>query len=335
MLLGEVAAPAGALAPLVSLALLVVAFGIVWSIRKLLNALFGWLIAILSHIPQIGGYLEGALHTAEQAVSNALGAAEHAIDAAIGASWHLLARYVEWLWREIRGNAVLALEIATGIYPVVVAVRWVKSHVLHLDAAHVVSSARTRTLEHEYHGIDVRVRKLERELHGIDQVKVTARLGKIEAEIGTIEAQTIPSIQQAESDAASAINNLYDWVKGKAALLGVGTFVTAIAGAFGLSSLAGFLCNEFRNILGRGCSGLWSGLDNLLGWLVDLFIITEICDVLPLLDAAVSDIATPLVVALTDVGAGLCDPASSAPATLTGPAVVFPSVYFDGTLVLA
>lgn len=319
MLLGEVAPAAPALVPLISLALLMVAFGIVFVVRKLTDALFGWLISALEAIPAIGGALAGPFKTVEQAVANALGSAEHAIDGAMGASWHLLARYMDWLWREIRGHSTLLLQIASTLPLVGTAIAVIRSLVHHTTTTNTAQGARIKHLEREYHGIDRQLRTLEKQVRGIDETGVKAKLGSLDKELAALEAQTIPAIQQTEAQSQSAIDNLYEWIKGKASLLGVGTFATAVAAALGLSSLSGFLCNEFRNILGRGCSGLWSGLDNLLGWFVDLFFIVNLCDVIPLLETAYADVAAPAVGLLTEAIDAMPCVDGNQPAKLTVP----------------
>lgn len=68
-------------------------------------------------------------------------------------------------------------------------------------------------------------------------------------------------------------------------------------------------------------------LNDLLGLVADFFILENICTVLPWLESAASEIGTPLVELLTDVGAGLCK-GSSAPAALSGPMPSVPALIF-------
>lgn len=299
-LVGEVVPAAPAVVGLVEIALLLLAFALVFVVRKFLEALFGWVADLASYIPGAGGAVEGWIRSAEQAVANALGTAEHGIDAAIGASWHMLARYTEWLWREIRGNAALLLDLALSISPIAKAIAAIRALVHHLHGTSQVQSAKVKTLEREFHGIDAKLERVQRQLRGIDDLGVGKRLGQVEQEIASIETQTIPAIQQADSDAASAISNLYEWAKGKAALLGVGTFSLAVAGALDALGLGGLRCPSFlRSLNNRGC-GLFNGLEDILGLFVDLFIITDLCEVIPLLETAYADVAAPAVAALTE-----------------------------------
>ena len=77
-----------ALVELVPLALLFLAFALVWTARKLLEAVFKTVIDAINAIPipYLGGYLNDGLTAMEQAISNALGSVEHGIDSLIGSS---------------------------------------------------------------------------------------------------------------------------------------------------------------------------------------------------------------------------------------------------------
>jgi hypothetical protein len=74
-------------------------------------------------------------------------------------------------------------------------------------------------------------------------------------------------------------------------------------------------------------------LDDLLGILADVWLIENVCVVLPFLETAASEIGTPLVEALTAVGAGICA-GSQAPGDLRGSAARLPSPVTSGALVL-
>lgn len=258
-----VAAPA--LADLLWIGLLLFSFAFVWTARKLIEALFGALISLLEQVPVIGKYVGHLLFTIEQAVANALGTAEGAIDTAIGASWHFLARLCSELWHEIVSHGALLLEIATGIYPIVVAIRALKALLHHVTSTGTVSAARVKTLEREYHGIEHQVKVLERELRGIDETGIKAKLGTLEREIATVEGQTIPAIQQQESDAWTAIGNLYDWIKGKASVVGVGTFATAVGAVLSAVGLDWLACRSRTGVNGKSGCNLWNDIESLLG----------------------------------------------------------------------
>jgi hypothetical protein len=68
-------------------------------------------------------------------------------------------------------------------------------------------------------------------------------------------------------------------------------------------------------------------LDDLLGILADIWIVENVCVLLPFLETAASKIGTPLVEALTVAGAGIC-PGHSAPKPLLGPKATVPDLIF-------
>lgn len=316
-----------ALGDLVEIAVLLFCFAFVWTVRKLLEALFGWLISLLESIPAVGGYLANTLRSAEQSVANALGGVEHAIDAAMGASWHLLARFMGEIWHVLvesaTGYALLAKYVANLVY----AHSGLKSLVQGNVKAQHVSARRVRVLEREYNGIEAKVRTLEREYHGIDQPRVNARLGKLEAEAANIENVQLPAAEAAQRQAESAINNLYDWAKGKASLLGVGTFSVAVAAALDVLGLGGLRCPSFlRSLSNRGC-GLWNGLEDVLGLLFDVAIIASICDVLPWLSTGVDEIGLGLVETIHAAGLSACSGSYPPPPPMPYVDLVLPAVY--------
>ena len=271
MLLGEVANPGtGALGPMIWIAGLLFAFGFVWVLRKLVEAIFNPIIAVVGFIPGLGGAIAGALHAVEQAISNALGTAENAIDKQLGVAFHLLARYMDWLWREIRGHAVLIAELAAGIAPIYELIHFLKGKVDHVASTRTADAARIKRLEKEYHGIDVQLRHLEKEFHGIDETGLRKQIHSLDKEIGRIETQTIPAIKQADTDAASAISNLYEWVKGKAAILGVGTFSTAVAAAIGIEVFNWLRCNSASNLAKKYKCGFWKWIEDALALIATL-----------------------------------------------------------------
>lgn len=300
-----VAAPA--LADLVWIAVLLFAFAFAWTARKLIAALFGSLIALLESIPAIGNYLSSPFHATEQAVANALGAAEGAIDTAIGASWHFLARLTGELWHELEAHATLLLEISTGIYPIVLAIRAVKA--LAHESAQVLHGIEhgVKSLVKEWHGIERRVKTLEHEIAAGIGNDVRVGLKATEKELGLVTSDVIPAIQAAEAQSEAAISNLYEWAKGKASLLGIGTFSVAVAAALTALGLGGLMCRNFGNLLSKWGCGLGAVLDGLLGLVVSGLILTNICDMLGLLEVAYGDVAGPLISFLTEVPLGGCE----------------------------
>jgi DNA-binding transcriptional MerR regulator len=263
----------------------------------------------------------------EQAISNALGSVEHGIDSLIGASWHRFAELTSWLWSEFKRHADLILTTASYVVGLGFSVEAIRTLVHDLSHHRVVQSAQVKTLERELHGIEEGVRDLQQEIgRGIGH-DLRIQVGQLETELGTITSTTIPAIQAAESDAASAISNLYDWAKGKAALLGVGTISAAVATALGVLGLGQLTCPGFLKNLGhRGC-GLWNDLESVLGLLADVLIIASICDVLPWLTEGVDTLGIGLVEGIHAAGLSACSGSYPPPPPMPAVNLSPPTVY--------
>ena len=248
-----------ALADLALWALALVCLGIAAVIVVLLYALFSWLISLLNEIPKVNIGTDW-LHSTEQAVLGALGGAFGKVNHLMGASLHLLARYADDLWREIAGHANLLLDIASHIPILGGAIEALRALLHHSVAVGTGTAARVRTLEREYHGIEAQIKSLERDFsRGIGH-DVLPRLKHLDREVAHIEGTTIPAIQEADKQASDAISNLYEWAKGKASLLGIGTFAAAVTGALALVGNGWLACKENPFSKSKNPCGLWANL---------------------------------------------------------------------------
>jgi hypothetical protein len=317
-----------ALADLVFYALIFFTIALAFTTRKITQAILGGLIQFVNHLPWIGSAIAGLLRTAEQAISNACGQIEDGCDHLIGASWHLMARYADELWKEIEGTPAALLHIARVVGGGVYRVSGLKGivHTLTLVAHTALRLARAteRELGHLLH----RVHVIEQDISkGIGE-DVLPRLKHLEREIGRIETKKIPAILDAETQAAKAIENLYEWAKGKASLLGVGTFAFAVTAVLE-SILGSFIrCAAWKGLFNRLTCGMGQLLLDLLEGAIAIMVVEDICAITHLaIEVAESD---PVQGFLTDVTQNLdnlitCQGVSVAPA-LQGPYFAPPPV---------
>lgn len=319
--------------PLVALDVLVTAlFAIACAL--LITFILREVAKLVADIPIVGGALARAINAMTQPITYVLGKAEHGVDAAIGASWHALSRLTDMLWHQIEAYALGYLHLAQLVGEIVYAHSGLRSLVHRIEhRLHGIEHG-VKTFEREWRGIEAKVKRIEHDLtRGIGH-DLRIGLRDVRKEVKGIEHTVSDTLPQA-----------IDYAEAKTSALG--RFIGAIPGISYAEWVAGIAvagiaklgldwikCDEGKNVYRRRGCGMWDDFDGLLGLFVDLFIIAEVCDVLPVLDAAVSEVATPLVAAMTDVGAGLCGPGSSPPAQLDGPTTVFPPVYFTGKLVL-
>lgn len=266
-----------ALADLLFYALIFFTIALAFTTRKITTAILGPLISFVNHLPWIGSALAGLLRDAEQAVSHACGQIEDGCDHLIGASWHLLARQMDRLWDVIVGTPTALLHLARivggGVYRISGLQGAVRSAVRF---AHTVWHL-TRTIERELHHLRRRERALEHDLaKGIGD-DVLPRLKHDERVLHHLATQTIPGLMDAEAQAEAAIDNLYEWAKGKASLLGVGTFAFAVTAV--LSAILGpfVKCAAWKGLFNRLTCGMGQLLLDLLEGVIAVMVVEDIC----------------------------------------------------------
>lgn len=311
-----------ALAPLGVFVAALVALGL----AALLTLLTLAVVRFLSNIPYgVGGWIAGKAQAAENAISNALGQAFSGIDSFIGGTIHQLARFLDGVWNVIRTNANLLLALAGPVSLLWAGVSGIRALVHRLTATNVHSDARLKAVTRELGRLESWVEALQdQQARGIG-ADVQPQINALDREIDRIRNKTIPAIRERLTTDEGSLGNLYDWVAGKASLLGVGTFAFAVAAVLDSLGLGSIRCSSLGNMFNkRGC-GLWNDLESILGLLADTVLLTNICSLLPLLETAVSDVADPLVIALTDVGAGLCDGGIGPPPALPAVSLYLPA----------
>ena len=310
--------------PLVAIDVLLV---VLWTIACVLAIvlIMNKLASVIAGIPGVGGWAANGVKSMAQAITNACGHLMSGIEGMVGAGLHLFADYLHGMLSQFVAHAALIAHLAELVGKQIYSVTGLRALVHRLEKVWHGIEAGVRTLTREWHGIERRVKAIERSIaKGIGHdLRITVKA--LDRELHTVVEPEIRAIERADATAAAAIDNLYEWAKGKASLLGIGTFAYAISVALGIEAWNLLRCSVFKNFWNsRGC-GLWSGLEDLLGLFVDTILLTNICELIPLMEAAISDVADPIVITLTDVGAGLCSGGIGAPPTLQVPALSLPA----------
>jgi hypothetical protein len=285
--------------------------------------------AVFAPVPVVGGYISGALGDVATAIANAAGSLESGIDSLMGAAWHALASYMDRLWHHIEAEAALSAQQAELLGGFLYRHLGIQAAVRSLEQDYRGIEHGVKDLTREWHGLEAEVRKLAHDLtHGIGD-DVLPRLKQLDREVTKIDDVVLPKIRAEVAGAEADIAGLRKWIADNFPAIGTAALTTAIAWALSQLGLGGLRCSSLTNMLGkRGC-GLWKDLEGLLGLFADTVLLTNVCDLLPVLETAVSDVATPIVVTLTDVGAGLCSGGIGAPPALTVPALSLPATVSD------
>lgn len=108
------------------------------------------------------------------------------------------------------------------------------------------------------------------------------------------------------------------------ALLGVTGLAIAMANVFGLPNWRCLTRGNVGRTMRALCGTPTRLLDDLLGLIADVWIVENVCTLIPLLSSAASDVAVPIVDALTVAGAGLCKGVRK-PGALQGPTATLPA----------
>lgn len=315
--------------PLVALDVLVVAL---WCIATALAIalVMDKLSTILAGVPWVGGKLSDAVKSMAKSITNAAGTLEGGIDHVIGGAWHQLSRYLEKWLSQFEAHSAVILHLAklvghlayshSGLSSAVKAATRTAHAALHL--AH--------TLEREYHGIEHRVKTIERELgRGIGN-DVRTKVNELERELTGIRKRVIPGLRQGIATAEGEVSDLERWLGVKAGLSNLDWATALVATALGALGLGGLRCSTLGNLFGkRGC-GLWQGLDDLLGLLIDAVLFVDLCNLLPELVTLFGDFEGPLVDLIATAADAACAQPPGGWVELAAPSLSLPAVYYTG-----
>lgn len=317
VLTGEVAPLAPLAIPLAEVVGYFVAFACCVLCVYFAKAFFGAANSAVGWIPYLGKVVTSSLTKIEQKIVSFMSQAAAQMDAKMGAALHELARVVDWIGEEIRRHANL-LELIAGILVGTAGVGLVTKLIQDLlRHSKVAQQTATKAL----HTAIALPRTIPR---GIGE-DVLPRIKRLERDAGHIIGVDIPGVRAGEARLYRGIDDLRKWVTRHA--LEAGTLATTAAVAWALARLgAGWIRCSNWNRVGKTVCGLPSHwIDDLLGLIADVLIVENICQVIPWLEEGLSLVETPLVEALTYVGAGLCDAEASPPETLPAPGLSLPA----------
>src|SRR5262249_57235162 len=86
--------------------------------------------------------------------------------------------------------------------------------------------------------------------------------------------------------------------------------------ALGRLGMGWLRCSNWNRIGRAGCRIPFNLLEDLLALTADFFVLTNICRVIPWLEAAFEEVAAPLIGTLAKAGAGICGRGHAPPAAL-------------------
>lgn len=297
---------------LVMLAAALVCLGLVASLQAVNRAVFGGLGQLLGSIPGIGGVLASPVNAVYHWMDHELGSVVVFLDARVGHYLHTLGQLFAWIGNEIAELATqlfITAQTLTSYAPV-----WLL-HGAETRLRHAVQAA-AATAEAEA----TRLFGLAR--HGIDALarETAGGLDRLEQAVEATIARDVASLRARARSLARDYETLFHRIRRLDRLLGIAGAVALVDVALTHLGLSWIKCRNWKRA-GRAVCGMPTNLlSDLLGLVADFFVLTNVCTVIPWLEAGFSTVAAPLVPILTAAEAGLCAPGSELPPRLDVPA---------------
>lgn len=254
-----------ALPEILFLALVFFTIALAFSAKKLTQALLGPLISVLHAIPVIGGALASPLEATYQAIDNACGWIVSKCEALVGSSFHLLARLLDWEWRQLVEQASALLHIAKIVGGHVYSISGLRAVVHRLEKAYHGIEHGVKTLTKEYHGIEHRLHKLEHELAAGIGNDVRLHVASLDRELHKLRTKVIPKIESEAQAAEADVTALGKYVADNYLSNTTADIEAAVAVGLAALGLGGLRCNSNPWKNNPGACGLWGDLADLLG----------------------------------------------------------------------
>lgn len=273
--------------------------GIVAVVRPILAASSKAIGLVTGTEPLAGGYAEGGTQAAAHGAVSELATAAASVDPVLTRFWLALAALASQLWQEVAGGARQVHTLAQASHAL--AARQVARlpSPLSVGRAAVLGARLPSAGAARAHAVAGRIATLGGRLHGMDARIGAGRSAAMHTQLGTLHEQLRRQQGQLDTQAArqSELEKMVT-AGGGAALF------TAGAAAVGADWLK---CRNWRN-LGRSVCGIPGNiLRDLLALALDFLVLESICVLIPLLEAAASEVGVPLVEGLAAVvGAGTC-----------------------------
>ena len=323
------------LAPLILIAALLVAYAQATLAHSQNTGLIGWLTGKLSSLPIIGGLSVKQVLKLDGWITNMLGRHFKQIEAR-GVAWMVS------LDSFTRRNAKAALSVAAPVWALAYWLvhteigRQAKAHDAPIaktadHALAVATDARDRAIGHKTTPVQrtttTKVTKVERVVmpHAEEWDWITHHWGGLVRAISLAAAGALaPTLPQAKPIrwpwglTPTAIRRRLHRLEG---LLGVAGMAVAVAAVFRVTPRC-VTNGNIGKLMRRICGMPAHWFNDLLGLLADFYVLENLCDVLPWVEAAASSIAVPFVEGVTTI-----TKANGGCLSKTAPAYPVPQLY--------
>jgi len=264
------------------------------------------IIALAHQIPIVGGSIAGAIEGLDRKLSEAAAAGVKGVDKAVGLALHSLAEQARFFWNEFKRHSLIFPAITAALL------------LLHRAVAKAEALAHGHAINLK--GINDEIKRIEKRFKGIehglkDLSKLLLAFGGIDALVHLLKH--LFNLRKWVQGQIGAINRDIAGVKGSIAglkgFLGVKNGLSylewaagIVAAVIGIEAVNLFKCPAWLNQTSkRGC-GLWNGIEDLFGFLADLFIFTHFCDLWAAATPLLETFLSPLVGMISTFADGAC-----------------------------
>lgn len=246
-----------ALPPLIILAGLLVALGLIMLIDAFVRAIFGTIASILSNVPFVGSLTSSAIHSAERAISHALGVGISGVEKRIAHQWHNLASVLSHFWHLFEQAAVNVYDLAKLL-----------AGAATFPDVGALERRLTRRIRSAEHAAEVAI------LHALHNAKafthsvaegVYPRLRTLEHEVTRTLPREIRHARSLAKEAERGVARLWKRVKALEATVSTSAIAAAVAAALAAVGLDWLGCRDGASRVGRSGCNLWDDLGALLG----------------------------------------------------------------------
>jgi hypothetical protein len=167
--------------------------------------------------------------------------------------------------------------------------------------------------------------------HAAGHAQVTANKALAKAQAIAIPAPGVIARERVQAKSTASERKYTRWLRRIALALGIGSLAGLVVKVL-VRQLPWFRCANVNRTMRQLCRTPYHFLSDLLALTADFFILTNICRVIPWLEAAFAEVGGPLISKLAGVGAGLCGAGYEPAAPLASPPLHLPAVAGHGTL---
>ena len=296
------------MAPALPLAPIAIFTIVLWviAISLLIAVILGYIAGVLHGLPYPVNQLAGPVNGLAKGITSVLFKAVHMSEQLLGAAFHQFARYWDKLWHTFLRHSAAALLISTIVGQLVHAFKRLEHQVAHGAGSISAVLPRIRHLEREFKGIEHGIKDLSKLLLTFGGIDALVHLLKHLIWLRNWVKGQIAGIRTQVNGLSGSLSDLKRFLGVKNGLSYLEWAAGIVTAVIGIEAVNLFKCPTWLNQTSRRGCGLWNGIEDLFGFLADLFIFTHFCDLWAAATPLLETFLSPLVGMISTFADGAC-----------------------------